>query len=595
MPNVSTIVLTSIALSIFLLVKFLSRRVHRTPEKDKHEYLETIIENITDIITILEVDGKIRYESTSSQRVLGYQPDELIGKSAFDFIHKDDIPQVKDIIKRNILNPNFIDHVEYRFQHKDGTWRLLESWGKNLMFHPQVHGIVVCSRDVTERRKAEEKIALQSAVLEVAANAIIITDFRGNIIWINPSFTNLTGYSSEDVVGKNPRILKSGEQSSDFYKKLWQTISSGHVWTGELINRRKDGTHYFEKMTITPVRQFGKEITHFVAVKEDISENKKLEIQFRQAQKMEVLGRLSGGVAHDFNNLLTIIIGYSDLLLSKIQDARLREEISEVRMAGERATRLTRQLLAFSRRQILQLRALDLNPVVQNTDKMIRRLLGADIELVTVLEPALKRVRVDVGQLEQVILNLAVNARDAMPNGGKIIIETRNVSFEESKNLKDPGIVAGEYVLLSMRDSGTGMSDEVKKHLFEPFYTTKEAGKGTGLGLSTTYGIVKQQKGYIYVDSVLGGGATFRIYLPVTDEKMESSAPAGPQDIPRGAESVLLVEDEGVLRNLSSHILSQYGYLVYNTGTWFMKLPEVLKLLSWPGNSITEMEKLICW
>jgi signal transduction histidine kinase len=365
-------------------------------------------------------------------------------------------------------------------------------------------------------------------------------------------------------VGKNPRILRSGLHDEAFYRALWQTLVRGEVWTGHFTNRRKDGTLYEAEAVISPVRDASGRIVNFVAVERDVTRERLLEEQVRQSQKIEAVGRLAGGVAHDFNNLLTIITGYSQLALERLKpEDPVAAHIGEVKKAADRAASLTRQLLAFSRRQVLAPQILDLNTVVANMDKMLRRLIGEDIELETRLAPDLDRVKADPGQIEQVILNLAVNARDAMPRGGRLTIETTNFVLNENYAQAHFPIRPGNYVMLAVTDTGTGMSPETLEHIFEPFFTTKEQGKGTGLGLAMVYGIVKQSGGYIYVYSELEHGTSFKIYLPKAEVKGEAQE-AGPAEghAARGVETILVVEDEASVRDLVKGVLERQGYSV---------------------------------
>jgi len=384
-------------------------------------YLESVIDNIVDIITILDADGKIRYESASI-RGLGYEPEELVGRSVFELVHPDDKGRVLKVFFSGVLKPGHADKVEVRFRHKEGEWRLLECSAKNLLFDPRVRGIVVSSRDISKRRDLEERFRLNAEALQAVGNGVVITNPDGMILWINKAFTDMTGYELGEVRGKNPRILKSGEQDPQLYRDLWLMIKTGRVWRGELINRRKDGSQYFESMVITPILHAGGKISHFVAVKEDITERKALENQFRQAQKMEAVGRLSGGLAHDFNNILTVIMGRADFLARKIQgeDAAMKD-VEEIKLAAQRAAALTRQLLAFSWKQMLQPKVIRLNQVVSDAASLVRQLIGEDIELVLKLSAAKTSIKIDPGQLEQVLMNLAVNARDAMPRGGAVM------------------------------------------------------------------------------------------------------------------------------------------------------------------------------
>ena len=332
----------------------------------------------------------------------------------------------------------------------------------------------------------------------------------------------------------------------------------------ETVQMRRDGKRIWVSLTESPIRNESGKITGISSIARDITENKRLEEQFLQSQKMEAVGRLAGGVAHDFNNILTAILGYSDLLLAQMNSSHpMHKSISEIRRAGEFAASLTHQLLAFSRRQSLQLKILDINDVVNSIEKMLKRLIGEDIQIMTVLDTSAGNIKADAGQLEQVVLNLAVNARDAMPKGGVITIQTSNAKFFGDDMSHITELPPGRYVKLMISDTGSGMSDEVKKHLFEPFFTTKDQGKGTGLGLATCYGIVKQCGGHIVVDSVMGQGTTFQIFFPCTEADSEAAANRGAlQELPRGNETVLIVEDEVSVRSLAAHILRKLGYNV---------------------------------
>jgi PAS domain S-box-containing protein len=662
---------------------------------------------------------------------------------------------------------------------------------------------------------------VHTGALEAAANAVIITDAAGTIVWVNPAFTSMTGYSPEEVMGRNPRILKSGRQGGAAYQTLWDTILSGRVWTGELVNRKKDGTHYTEEMTVTPLRSETGTVSHFIAIKQDVTrrkemeatlqeaqrrlqhvlssspaalftlrtegegpvfvctwisdnverllgckaeeimtpggwdsrlhpedrarvfaemgrlisdghlvqeyrfrdhgggyrwlrdekillrdsagtavevvgswsdiaarkqaemdlqesekkyrvlfdrnphpmwvfdeetlaflavndaavrhygwereqwlamtvldirppdeipgfravydqalwedpstrrferfkhrkkdgtvievdiaasrisfegrkarlilatdvtEKRSLEAQLAQSQKMESVGRLAGGVAHDFNNLLGVIGGYGELVRKRVKgDPRLLHYVEDIVKAADRAAGLTRQLLAFSRKQVLQPKVLDLNAVVGEMEKMLRRLIGEDVQLATVFDDRLGTVKADPGQVEQVLMNLVVNARDAMPRGGRLTIETQNVDLDRKYCRRHPEVPPGRYVMIAVSDTGQGMPPEVKARLFEPFFTTKAPGKGTGLGLATVHGIVKQSGGHVSVYSEEGHGTTFKIYLPRTDDAKEEAGVAVEPEVPRGSETILLVEDEGSLRELIREWLEGAGYTV---------------------------------
>jgi PAS domain S-box-containing protein len=418
--------------------------------------------------------------------------------------------------------------------------------------------------DSTQGKLAQAERTLLMTAIEQSGDGIMITDAQGAIQYVNPAFSRVSGYSREEALGKNPRILKSGIHDEAYYRKLWETILGGEIWQDEITNRRSDGSLFPEQMTITPVRDQRGEITHFIAITTEVTERKRLEQQLRQAQKMEAVGRLAGGVAHDFNNLLTIISGYGGLLIEHPSTIEpLRGYANEIRDASSRAASLTRQLLAFSRQQVLAPRVLALNAVVANIEKMLKRLIGEDINLVTCLGESLWPVKADPGQLEQVLLNLAVNARDAMPNGGVLTIETGNVEMDSTSAQAHFPLSPGPYVLLAFSDTGTGMDAETQARIFDPFFTTKEKGKGTGLGLATVYGIVKQSGGYIWVYSEVGKGTTFKIYLPRTEDEVDESGP-GQSGVKaqQGTETLLLVEDEDAVRALVRNVLKERGYRV---------------------------------
>lgn len=420
-------------------------------------------------------------------------------------------------------------------------------------------------QDIEERKRMEGDLKRLATAIEQAAEIVMITDPRGNIQYLNPVFEKVTGFSRQEAIGQNPRILKSGRQNAEFYRNMWQTISSGDTWTGRIVNKRKDGKLFTETMTISPVRDAAGEIVNYVGVKRDITEYLKLEEQFQQAMKMEAVGRLAGGIAHDINNALTPLMVTSDLLLRSLSsDDALYEDIGIMQESGRRCVNLTRQLLTFSRNLPTEMVDLNLNDVVRDMIKMLSRVIGEDIKLVKSLDPELSRVKGDVGQMEQVIANLVLNSRDAMPDGGEIIIETKNVLLDETFVSGHADVAVGPYVMLAISDTGCGMDAETQSHVFEPFFSTKERGKGTGLGLPTVYGIVKNGGGSIWVYSEPGKGTTVKIFLPQA-EAAAATAPvtqavgSGPE---RGKETVLLVEDEDAVRRVASRILGELGYTI---------------------------------
>ncbi len=417
-------------------------------------------------------------------------------------------------------------------------------------------------RGSAERRRAEAERATLVTAIEQTAEEILITDTAGNIQYCNAAFLSITGYSRNEVIGRNPRFLKSGQHDSDYYDAVWKAILEGHVWTGQFINRKKNGSLYHTEGTIAPIYDEAGNLSGFVSARHDITDRLRLESELVQAQKMESIGRLAGGVAHDFNNLLTVITGYSGLVESelKVTDRR-RQYVKEIRVAGERAATLTRQLLAFSRKQTFRPVRLELNRFTEDMCGMIQRLVGEDVMVETRLHPGLRAVSADPDQISQIFLNLAANARDAMPDGGRLVFLTANVAASGGSPPMD---ARPESVLLAVTDTGVGISEENRQHLFEPFFTTKPRGRGTGLGLSIVYGIVQQSGGWIDVLSEPGKGTTFSIYLPALTDVPALETMSEPALVPsvHATGTVLVVEDDDEVRGLVKTVLESDGFRV---------------------------------
>ncbi|MCR4339822.1 MAG: PAS domain S-box protein [Gemmatimonadaceae bacterium] len=540
----------------------------------------TLVEQSIAGIYIVQ-DDQFVYVNPRMAEIFGRSEEEMTSRTLFDFIVPEDQALARENIHKRISGGVPSVHYSLRVLHRSGAVLEVEVHGSRTEYNgrPAVMGTLL---DITERKRSEEALCLQSAALNAAADAVVITDHAGAIEWVNPAFTQLTGYTAEEAVGKNSRdLVKSGKHDQAFYKDFWETILAGRAWHGEMINRRKGGVLYTEDQSVTPILEASGAITHFIAIKEDITERLQLEAQFRQAQKMESVGQLASGIAHDFNNLLTVINGMADLVLAQVsQDNQVHADMQEIHRAGERAATLTRQLLAFSRQQILEPRVLNLNTVVAGMESLLRRVLGEDIDLVVVLTPGLGHVKVDPGQIEQVMTNLAVNARDAMPQGGRLTIETQCVTIDEASahqlGVTSVTMPSGSYVLLAVSDSGAGMDEATRTRVFEPFFTTKGPGKGTGLGLSTVYGIVKQSHGFVWVYSEVGQGTSFKIYLPQVTETAGTDRPGPAVVSSSGTETILLVEDNAGLRRLATRVLEPAGYtvLLASTGEEALQLLE---------------------
>ncbi len=417
-----------------------------------------------------------------------------------------------------------------------------------------------------DQHNAEESLRKLSRAVEQSADMVMVTDLRGIIEYVNPAFEVLTGYSRDEACGKTPRILKSGEQGPEVYQEMWKTILAGNVFRGILVNRKKNGELYYVEETICPVRDPAGNVTHFISNGRDLTERLRLEAQLMQSQKMDAIGNLAGGVAHDFNNLLTIITSYAELALDAVPPSSpLEAKLQEILLAARRAAELTRQLLAFSRKQPRALRVADLNQVIARIAHTLPRLIGEDIEFTFTAGEGLGRVRVDPLQVEQILMNLAANARDAMPQGGSLRIESSDVRLERDYiHCHQATIPPGRYALFTVSDDGNGIPPEHMPHIFEPFYTTKPAGKGTGLGLATVYGIVKQNKGFIWAYSEPKMGTVFKIYLPCVGGRDHAAAieDVKAEPVSRGSETVLLVEDEQAVRRATAEFLTLQGYTV---------------------------------
>jgi two-component system, cell cycle sensor histidine kinase and response regulator CckA len=415
------------------------------------------------------------------------------------------------------------------------------------------------------RRQLAEREELFRLISENAADMIAVVDAKGQRIYNSPAYLRILGRTPVELKDSSPMEQVHPDDRTQLEEAAREAFRGGTGRRIEYRMRHKDGTWRVLESTASPVRNADGRVEKLVIVNRDITDRKKLEEQFRQAQKMEAVGRLSGGIAHDFNNLLGVIIGYGEIMQEGLPEGHpLRRSANEILAAGRRAAGLTRQLLAFSRQQVLEPRVLDLNSVVRDMESMLRRLIGEDVDLTSKLDPELGTTKADPGQLEQVVMNLAVNARDAMPRGGKLIIETGNTEMDELFVRRYPyPVQPGPYIRLTVSDTGSGMDAATRARIFEPFFTTKAKGQGTGLGLSMVYGVVKQSDGYIDVYSEIGLGTTFKIYLPRVDEAVApGKAETTLSKTLRGTETVLLVEDEAALRDLTSSVLGACGYTV---------------------------------
>jgi two-component system cell cycle sensor histidine kinase/response regulator CckA len=544
-----------------------SSKVESTPRYEGESWLELAAR--TTGVGLFEWDlraQRVRYSLEWKQQ-LGYGEGD-IGEGVDEWqgrIHPLDQEGAMETLRDLLAGGGHAQGVVLRMRHRDGGFRRMQCQWTVLRDDGGAPVRLIGSHvDITDTHEALEEARKLALAVQQSPASIVITDSDGNIEYVNEKFVEVTGYVPDEVLGQNPRVLKSGETSGEEYRRLWEAISSGQSWRGTFHNRRKDGTLFWERAAIWPIRNAGGAMTHYIAIKEDITGQRELEAQLQQAQKMEAVGRLAGGVAHDFNNLLSVILSYSEFALEHLHEGDpLRGDLREIIQAGERAAALTRQLLAFSRRQVLQPRILDVNEIVAAMQNMLQHVVGEGVDLRLHLATELDPVKADRGQVEQVLMNLAVNARDAMPSGGKLVFETRR---KEASGAPASPTDTATFVEIVVTDSGEGMDESTREHCFEPFFTTKPEGQGTGLGLSTVYGIVEQSGGSIEVASEPGRGTSFTIRFPsVGGLELTGGGPPSIGRAPMGHETILLVEDDDAVRAAAARILGAAGYQVHAT------------------------------
>jgi hypothetical protein len=538
--------------------------------EEAHARSELILGSAGEGIVGVDAEGRTTFANAAAAAMTGWSVDELMGRPLHEVI----LVPGGDRLRESPLPPTDGGVAsEMMCRRKDGATFPVDYVSAPIHERGAVVGSVVVFSDITRRKHAEDarresEMRLRS-LTESAPDAVIAADARGTIVSWNHGAQTIFGYSEGEAVGRPLTFL----MPERYREAHGQGLARAGATSRPVVRRnlefdglRKDGSEFPLELSLGSWDS--EQGRFYVGIIRDVTERKRAdetlretEHQLRQAQKMEVVGQLAGGIAHDFNNLLTVILGRSHRLLERIEaGSRLRGDVELVAATAARAGALTQQLLAFSRKQVLQPRVLDLNAVVSGMASMLRRLIGEDVDLVTALTPALGPVRADPAQIEQVIVNLAVNSRDAMADGGTLTIETADQQLDDEFARLHPGTSAGPYVMLAVRDTGSGMDASVQAHLFEPFFTTKEPGKGTGLGLATVYGIVKQHDGCIMVESAVGDGTTFRMYLPRVGAAVASSVTAAEPSA--GNEAILLVEDETLVRDLAAEILREHGYSV---------------------------------
>jgi PAS domain S-box-containing protein len=530
--------------------------------RESQEYLEKMWNSMD--VGILLIDSETRRVVRANPAVLamsGYEENELHGRHRHDLLSPDDEgagPGGKE--------EPAVERSEHKLVHADGHLVDVEKSVTSITLEGRKVYLETLI-DITERKLAEAELLRLSTAIKQSPESVIMTDPDGIIRYVNPAFEATTGYRAEEAIGRVSSFLSGNQESQEFYRNLNDTLREGNVWSGRLSSTRKDGAVRTDESVISPVKDPGGSITHYVAVQRDITDELARESQLQQAQKMEAIGQLAGGIAHDFNNILQAILGFSELLLLTLgeENTAARGNVLEIQKAGLHAADLTRQLLAFSRKQPAEFGPLDLNCVLQDANQILTSIIGENVHLHSHRQPDLVQVNADRRQIERVLINLCINARDAMPDGGELSLSTGNVTFSAEDADRTAQAKAGTFACLSVSDTGTGMAPEIRQHIFEPFFSTKAPGKGTGLGLSAIYGIVQEHRGWINVYSEPGHGSTFKIYLPALPAANAAGnveRPSFPVHSPEGTQRILVVEDDPSVRNLSKMALQKAGYRI---------------------------------
>jgi PAS domain S-box-containing protein len=576
--------------------------------EQRYRYL---LQCTSDVVTIAQSDGSIQFVSPAVQGVLGYLPRDVVGRNIFHYVHPDDVLIAQETFAAALQKPGYASSIEVRLRKYEGDYIPFDIVANNLLATPAVGGIVITAKDLSGRKVAERELqkekeelksrdrqrtaelakinrmliaeinereqteialrasqSLLQAALESTADGILVVDLQGKIVTTNTRFAGMWNIPEEVLRERRDEqtlsfVVDQLKLPAQFMSKVKALYASPSESSYDVLEF-KDG-RVFERYS--QPQKIGEKTVGRVWSFRDVTEHRQLEEYLRQAQKMEAIGRLAGGIAHDFNNLLMVIMGHCEELKAGNDIAKMRHSTEEILAASLRAASLTKQLLAFSRRQVLAPRLLDVNTILSDLSGMLRRLIGEDIELLISPSESAAYVSADPAQLDQVIVNLIVNARDAMPKGGRLALQAETVELGEDRPNDAASVPPGNYVLVKVSDTGTGMTQETLSRIFEPFFTTKELGQGTGLGLATAYGVVKQSNGHILVHSAVGQGTTFEIYLPRVDPASSITVvPSPPNGSCHGSETILLVEDQESIRVLTKTFLEQQGYTVLAAG-----------------------------
>ncbi|RNC67883.1 MAG: PAS domain S-box protein [Desulfuromonadales bacterium] len=532
-------------------------------QRQQLRFLQSLIDTIPNPIFYKDRAGRYRGCNKAFQDLLGLTREEIVGKTVFE-LSPEALPIMDHDVDQELRGEGGFQSYEGQVRAADGTLRDM------LLFKTAFAGaggngvdVVGTMLDITRRKQAEDELRKVSCAVEQSPVSVIITDTYGTIEYVNHTFSTVTGFGKAEAIGRTPRFLQSGETTPEQYQELRKAILSGLVWRGEFRNRKKGGELYWARVSISPLRDSHGVITHFVGIEEDITDRKKLEGELRHSQKMEAVGRLAGGIAHDFNNILTAIIGHASILEMQTEEGSpLHNDIRQIVHSAERGATLTQGLLAYSRKQTINPRPVNVNDIVARVETLLRRVIGEDIELHTELGAENLVVRADSTQIEQVLMNLATNGRDAMPEGGRFSISTGWFAMDASFTVQHNFGIPGQYARICVADTGVGMDGKTALRVFEPYFTTKEVGKGTGLGLSMVYGIIKKHDGYITCRSELSRGTAFDIYLPLIETEAVPLFREISPLLAGGRETILVAEDDDSVRGVAVNLLAKLGYTV---------------------------------
>jgi two-component system, cell cycle sensor histidine kinase and response regulator CckA len=536
--------------------------------RNSEKRFRSLIENVLDIITILNRDGTISYESPSVERVLGYKPEELIGRPVFEFIHPDDLQNVKNIFNFRVQTPGIGTTKRLRYRHKNGSWCTLEIIGSNLLDDPEIAGIVINSRDITEREQAEEKIHEQAALLNITQDAILVHDLEGRILFWNKGAERNYGWTAEEATGHYTYKLLHQEQSlPPKLMEIFKNVIENGSWIGELNQFTKEGKEVVVESRRSLVRDNEGKPKSILVVNTDITEKKKLEVQFLRTQRMESLGTLASGIAHDLNNVLAPVLMSLELLKNRLPDKESLQILKTLETNTERGASLVKKVLSFSRGLEGERGVIQLKNFVSEFEKVIRGTFPRSIEIRLDISDDLWTLSADAMQLHQVLMNLCVNARDAMNDRGTLTISARNFLADENYTRMNIDSKAGPYIVITVLDTGSGISNTIMDRIFEPFFTTKGFGKGSGLGLSTVIGIVRSHGGFVNVQSELGKGTEIKVYLPALESAETEQAKEECSHLPLGqGELILVVDDEASIREITKASLEAFNYRVLTAG-----------------------------